>query len=209
MTQPHLAPVPDEGLFLYPIASADRLDGNSFVKWQHHRWLSSSMHLMASFEVKGMARDLFDLAQTQSPPGTLPQDRVEIARMLRTDPHHFESLCRHTHGPLRGWRPCITDQGELRLYHRTVLEQVQDAFDRRESKALANNAKAVKARRERLVEGLKKAGCIDALLQDEVLIARMDDWLELNWRKRRDALAYDRVLTVAKREGWLGARSQL
>ena len=200
---PHLSPVPDEGLFQYPISSADRLDGNSFVKWQHLRWLSSSMHLMATYEVQGMARALFDLAQTQSPPGTLPQDKVEIARMLRTDPHHFETLCRHTHGPLRGWRTCITDQGELRLYHITVLEQVQDAFDRREAKALANNAKAIKARRERMIDGLRKIGCSEALLQDDVLIARMDDWLELNWRKRRDPIAYERVLVFAKTAGWV------
>jgi hypothetical protein len=39
---------------------------------------ATALRLMASFEVKGMARDLFDLAQTQSPMGTLPRTIDEV-----------------------------------------------------------------------------------------------------------------------------------
>ena len=202
MTAPHLSPVPDDGLFLYPIAKADRLDGHSFVKWHHQRWLASDMCLMATFEVKGMCRDLFDLAQNQSPPGTLPQDKVLIARMLRCDPHAFEALCRQPFGPLRGWMPCLTDDGEVRLYHAVVLEQVQDAIDRREARVLANNQKAVKARQARLVTELRGMGCNEALLRDAVLIERMEAWLTDHWRARRGPAAYEQVLRVAGREGW-------
>lgn len=206
MTAPHLSPVPDEGLFLYPIGKADRLDGHSFYKWQHLRWLSSDSHLMATYEVQGIARALFDLAQNQSPPGTLPQDRAILARMLRIEAHHLDALCRHQHGPLSGWKACICDDGELRLYHAVVLEQVQDAFDRREAKALANNEKANRARRDRMVIALRAMGCIEDMLRDEVLIARMDDWLVANWKRRRDQAAYERVMIHAQREGWLGPR---
>lgn len=204
MTQPHLAAVASAETFVYPIPRHERLDGNSFVKWQHQRWLASDMRLMASFEVKGMARDLFDLAQTQSPPGTLPADRSVVAKLLSVEPHHFDGLCRLPYGPLRGWLPCVTDDGEIRLYHRVVLEQVRDAFDRREAKALANNAKASAARRDRLVEALRTMGCEAAMLADDVLMDRMAGWLDTNWKRRRDATAYMRVLDHAAREGWLG-----
>lgn len=202
MTAPHLSTIPDDGPFAYPIHKADRLDGHSFVKWQHQRWLASDMHLMASYEVQGMARALFDLAQNQSPPGTLPMDRVVVARMLRVDPHHFESLCRHAYGPLRGWQPCLIDDGELRLYHAVVLEQVQDAFDRREARAVANNTKAIKARQVRMISELRAMGCNEALLRDAVLIERMEAWLTDHWKARRGPSAYERVLGVAQREGW-------
>lgn len=201
-----LSAVPDDGPFSYPIAKADRLDGHSFVKWHHQRWLASESHLMASYEVQGMARALYDLAQNQSPPGTLPQDRVIIARMLRVEPHHFDSLCRHTHGPLRGWALCVADDGEIRLFHPVVLEQVQDAFDRREAKALANNEKAIRARRDRMISALRAMGCQEDMLRDTVLIERMDNWLLEHCKRRRDQPAYERALTFAQREGWLGPR---
>lgn len=203
-TVPHLTPVPDKPMFRYPIAKADRLDGHSFVKWQHQRWLASALHLMASYEVQGMARALFDLSQSQSPPGTLPQDRAVIARMLRIETHHLDSLCRHAFGPLHGWQPCICDDGEVRLYHAVVLEQVRDAFDRREAKVLANNAKAIAARRDRLVAQLRVMGCDEEMLRDDVLMDRMNGWLDANWKRRRDLAAYQTVLDHAAREGWLG-----
>jgi hypothetical protein len=131
---------------------------------------------------------------------------VQIARLLRCDAHHFEGLCRQPYGPLRGWNPCVTDDGEARLFHAVVLEQVRDAFDRREAKALANNAKAVAARRDRLVQALRAMGCDDAMLADDVLMDRMNGWLDGNWKRRRDTLAYQKVLDHAAREGWLGPR---
>jgi hypothetical protein len=137
MTRPHLTPITAAETFEYPVSARERLDGNSFVKWHHLRWLGSATFLMAGYEAQGMTRALFDLSQTQSPPGTLPRDMVQIARMLRVDHVYFEGLCRHDYGPLRGWLPCVTPEGELRLYHAVVLEQVMDAVDRREAKVLA------------------------------------------------------------------------
>lgn len=204
MSANHLVAVPNDGPFIYPIPRHERLDGNSFVKWQHHRWLASDMRLMATFEVKGMARDLFDLAQTQSPPGTLPVERGVIARLLGADAHHFDGLCRMPYGPLRGWQPCVTEDGEPRLFHPVVLEQIRDAFDRREAKALANNAKAIAARRDRMVAALRSMGCDEEMLADEVLIDRMDNWLTANWKRRREAVAYQKALDHAARQGWLG-----
>lgn len=201
---PHLAPVPDDGPFLYPIARSERLDGQTFVKWWHHRWLASELCVMASFEVKGMARDLFDLAQTQSPMGTLPPDRAVIARLLRVDTHHFENLCRQKFSPMSGWQPCITDDGESRLYHATVLEQVQDALSRREAWLASKTGAAVRERRRRLVAALREMGVSAEACADDALIERMDTWLVENWKTKRGAEAYHRVMVAAREGMWFG-----
>lgn len=201
---PHLQPVPEDGLFPYPIARAERLDGQTFVKWWHHRWLASEMHLMASFEVQGMARALFDLAQTQSPMGTLPKNLAIIARLLRVDVHAFEGLCRHAYGPLNGWRPCITDDGEVRLYHPVVLEQVKDALERREVWLQKKTDGAVKERRRRLVLALKDLGVADRVVADAALIERMDDWLSETWKAKRGPAAYHSAIIHARNMGWFG-----
>lgn len=101
----------------YPIARAVRLDGNSFVKWQHLRWLSSKTARRASWEVKGMARELFDLAQMQSPIGTLPDDDDDLADMLRVSVSRMRELRAMEFGPLRNWMPCMSE-GERRLMHK-------------------------------------------------------------------------------------------
>jgi hypothetical protein len=204
MNAPHLFPVPDDGPFLYPIDRSERLDGQTFVKWWHHRWLASEMRLMASFEVKGMVRDLFDLAQTQSPMGTLPRSLSVVARMLLVDERHFEGLCRHAYGPMNGWVPCITTDDELRLYHPVVLEQVQDALERRASWLASKSAAAVRERQRRLLAALRELKVPAAWLTDEALIERMDAWLVEHWRTKRTAEAYHRVIAKAKEEGWFG-----
>lgn len=202
---PHLAPVPDDGPFVYPIAKGERLDGQTFVKWWHHRWLASDMCIMASFEVKGMARDLFDLAQTQSPMGTLPRERSVVARLLRVDPHQFEGLCRHPFGPLNGWKPCLTDDGEPRLYHPVVLEQVQDALQRREEWIAKKSDAAVRERHRRLIAALREFKVSEAAIADRALIERMDAWLTEHWKTKRTAEAYHRVMMAAAEGRWFGA----
>jgi hypothetical protein len=204
---PHLAPVPEGGLYEYPIARSERLDGQTFVKWWHHRWLASDLCLMGSFEVKGMARDLFDLAQTQSPMGTLPRDPTVVARLLRVEAKHFADLCRLDHSPLSGWQPCITDNGEVRLFHPVVLEQVQDALNRREAWLASKSAAAVREQRRRLVAALRQLGVDARVVADESLIERMDDWLVENWKSKRGAKAYHAVMVAAMESGWFGGRS--
>lgn len=202
MPAPHLSAVPDDGPFVYPIDRSERLDGQTFVKWWHHRWLASEMRLMASFEVKGMVRDLFDLAQTQSPMGTLPRSLAIVARMLLVDERHFEGLCRHLYGPMNGWLPCVTLDGELRLYHPVVLEQVQDALERRASWLASKSAAAVREQRRRLVAALRELKVDARVVADEALIERMDDWLVENWKAKRSPKAYHAVLIEAMDRGW-------
>ena len=201
---PHLTVVDTGEPFVYPVAKSERLDGQTFVKWHHHRWLASEMHLMATFEVKGMCRDLVDLAQTQSPMGTLPLSRAIIARLLRADERHFEALCGMTYGPLAGWLHCVTEEGEPRFYHPVVLEQVQDALARRAVWLAKRSAAAVREARRRLVQALMVMGADKAVIADEALIARMDDWLNEHWRAKRGAEAYQRVMAHAGANKWFG-----
>ncbi|MPL79253.1 hypothetical protein SDC9_25129 [bioreactor metagenome] len=186
----------------YPIGRDERLDAHSFVKWWHHRWLSSRTFRLASWETQGMARALFDMSQTESPIGTLPDDDDELAVMLRVERRRIGELRRAEFGPFRGWRRCRCGD-EVRLMHPVVLEQVRDALDRREAREMSREAAAVRKRRERLRDGLGKLGLSDAILGSDLLIERMDEWMLANVRGRRDGQSYGAALLHARRERWL------
>ena len=200
--KPQLQLINSGDVFEYPVARGERLDGQTFVKWWHHRWLACEMYLMASFEVKGMARDLFDLAQTQSPMGTLPRSEAILARLLRVEERHFGALCRQDYSPINGWLPCITLEGEARLYHPVVLEQVQDALARRQAWLASKSAAAVRERQRRLIAALRDMGVHASVVGDEALIDRMDQWLVDNWKTKRGAECYHRVMEAAKAGLW-------
>lgn len=203
IARPQLTAVTDAALEPYPIDRAERLDAHAFVKWQHHRWLASRTFKLASWEVQGMARALFDLAQTESPVGTLPNDDEELAIMLRVEPRRLRELRKQDFGPLRGWRPCLCGN-EVRLMHPVVLEQVQDALERREIRQMSTEKKAEYQRIKRLREGLASIGLGPEALADEVLISRMDAWLCEKRPGRRTRAAYEDVMVQAQRAGWLG-----
>lgn len=186
----------------YPIDRTTRLDGHSFVKWAHIRWLSSAMCKRATWEAKGMARELFDLAQLESPIGTLPDDDEELALMLRVDLHRMRELRAMRFGPLRNWSPCLSD-GERRLMHKVVLEQVRDALERREVHELSKEEKAAYQRVKRLREALAKMGTAADVLADDVLIGRMDEWLKAHCRGNRRQQHYDAAMLQAVNAGWV------
>jgi hypothetical protein len=198
--------VESSSLPVYPISREDRLDGHAFVKWWHHRWISSRTFKLASWEAQGMARALFDMAQSESPIGTLPDHDDELAVMLRIDARRIAELRRQEFGPFRGWAPCLCE-GEVRLMHPVVLEQVQDALDRREVRGLSKAAAAERQRLKRLRAGLAQIeGLAPAAAADDVLVKRMDDWLLVNRRGRRDQAAYKAAFVHAARMGWCGGR---
>lgn len=207
MTRPaHVQVVgPVDALEVYPVGRDERLDGHSFLKWGHHRWLASRTFKMASWEAQGMAFALFNMAQVESPPGTLPDDADELAVMLRTTPRRVAELRQQEFGPFRGWRRCLCG-GEVRLMHPVVLEQVRDAMDRRDTRELSKEAKAEYARLKRLREALAGMKIDASVIADDVLIRRMDLWLCENRRGRRDGAAYEAVVMQAAREGWFKAR---
>lgn len=187
----------------YPIAAGARLDGNGFVKWQHSRWLNSTSFRKMSWEAQGMARALFDIAQMETPVGTLPDDDDELAFMLRLDVRRMRELRQMEFGPLRHWVRCRAGE-QVRLMHPVVLEQVQDALERRETASLSKEAKAEFQRLKRLREALAEAGLDKAVIADEVLVRRMDEWLQQNHRGNRTKLAYQTAIIHARSARWFG-----
>lgn len=200
----HLRPV-DQSLPEYPVARDVRLDGHSFTKWQHLRWMSSKSFKLSSWEVQGMARALFDLSQLESPVGTLPDDDDELAIMLRVDARRVAELRKLDFGPLRNWQRC-TSEGEVRLMHPVVLSQVQDALERREIHELSKEEKAAYARLKRMKEALAGMGLSAEARADDRLMGRMDDWLRETCKGNRKAYHYEAALTHAVAQGWVGRR---
>ncbi|RWR31343.1 hypothetical protein D2T31_04915 [Sinirhodobacter populi] len=183
-----------------------RLENHFFVAWHFSRWLNSEMHLCATYEVQGIARALFDLAHMQSPTGTLPDDDVQLSRLLRLDIMRWRELRAMEFGPLRGWfRVRCGDR--IRLAHRVVIEVLSDAMQRRDERERVAGEKAVAMRLKRLRDGLRGLGLNDRALADNVLIERMDEWLLEHVSGQRRVPAYERVLAFAKQQGWFGRPS--
>ena len=199
----HLIAVPDTGLPEYPIARDVRLDGNSFVKWHGARWLSSRTFKLCTWEVQGMLRALFDLCQNESPIGTLPDDDAELAHMLRVDMRRLRELRQMEFGPLRNWVRCLSGN-EVRLMHPVVLEQVQDAIDRRALAVLSKEAKAVAVRLERLRKAMLAEGLSKEVIADEILVGRLDEYLEREHKGNRTKAAYRSALLEAMKNRWMG-----
>jgi len=204
----HLQPVAGTELPDYPIAREERLPELAFVKWVPSRWLNSSGHIKCSYEVQGMARALFDIATAQSPIGTLPDDDEELAKLLRLDHGHWVTMrALRDRGPLRNWQRCRSE-GEVRLMHHVVTEQLLDVLARRETRELSRAAQAEAKRFDRLAQGLKGIGVDPAVTQDGILLKRMDDWLVATWRGNRTMAAYMAAIEQAVHEGWIAGQAR-
>lgn len=191
----------------YPLPRDLRMPTHYFVPWWHNRWLNSSLHLKGSYEVQGVALALYCLAQNQSPLGTLPHDDALLARLLRMELPRWRDLCRAEVSPLHGWY--LADcGGEVRWAHPVVLEMVIEARDRAEVRKMSNEERAVQKRVERLRKALEEMGVDRSILADRVALEAMDEWLEVNWKKRRNALAYARLLNWAAQSGLLSGASK-
>jgi hypothetical protein len=198
-----LKPVPAAGLPEYPIPRSERLPELSFIKWQSSRWLASRGSTSCTYEVQGVARALFDLALAQSPIGTLPDNDEDLSALLRLPQPQWQALRGlGDRGPLRNWHPCISD-GEVRLMHRVVTQELEDVLHRREARELSKEAAAEAKRMKRLAEGMVRAGMAPSAAEDMILMDRINAWLGANWSANRSAVAYARAYDHAVRQGWL------
>jgi len=170
---------------VYPVDRDERLEGHYFTKFWHDRWLNSQLHLTATLEVQACALNLFFLSQKQTPVGTLPDDDAILAKLLRID--------------LALWRDLRTRRI---LNHPVVTEVVLDAIARREARETSNSQKAVYQRLRRLREALGGLGCSKAVLANDLLIERLDEWLLHHCHGRRTHSAYGRALQHAAADGW-------
>lgn len=181
----HLRAIETGDLPEYPEDLCDPSGANDyFTKFWHDRWLSSRLHLTASLEVQAAALNLFFYARKQIPIGSLPRDPRMLTRLLRVTDSQWHQLMDQEITPLHGWHEYRHGDSVV-LGHAVVIEVALDALDRREARKMANDDKAVRERRRRLVGTLRQCGVTEAALKDWALVCWLDDWLEANHRGQR------------------------
>lgn len=185
MKHVHLQPVDPVDLEDYPEALSDpALANDYFTKFWHSRWLSSRLHLSASLAVQGAALNLFFLARSQTPVGSLPRDQRLLARLLRISDVEWGHLMAEDITPLHGWR-AYRFGDDVVLGHAVVIEVAIDAMDRREARKQSTEERAVRERRRRLVPMLRTVGLDARACADATLVGWLDDWLIANHHGQR------------------------
>lgn len=191
----------------YPLDQDVRLSSHYFTMIEHHRWLNSALRLSSGLEVQGAALNLYFIAQSQTPVGTLPDDDAILSRLLYTDLVTWQALRNRPFGALHHWTRCRCGS-EIRLMHPVVLEGVLNALNRRETREASKDDRAVVARMQRLKEALVKMGCAKDVVGDDVLLERMEAWLFEHWKRRRTPEAYIAVLEYASKMKWFGGSAR-
>ncbi len=115
---------------LYPISSAERLDSHYFVPWNLKRWRGSDFRRFGydDPEMGWFGRELFDIAQDETPIGTLPCDDEALAFLLRIPVSRWRDLNSRVVSPLHGWHRVQCDNGQVRLAHPVVTEIAMTAL---------------------------------------------------------------------------------
>lgn len=173
----HLAAVPGPELPVYPIGAAERLSSHSWFAFDYVRWDQSAFRVRADLEVRGAFLELLCAAQKGTPVGTLPVEDDLLAHAAGVSLDVWRLLLRRPISPLYGWHRCLCDNGEVRLYHRVVLEVVQEAVKGR-SRWLEHAA--AERERKRLTDLPKKVlrgGGSERMAADQTYILRLDQYL--------------------------------
>lgn len=165
----------DAGLPVYPYGAEDRLDSHHFVPWERRRWLNSGMRLQGTPECRAIFLDLIWISYDQSPIGTLPADKVMLAKLTMIDRDHFSALCALPFGPLHKWEHCECEGGEVRLFHPMVLSTLNDAMARREDYRAKSEAASAARRLLRLRATL--TGYNADLGKNDAAVRFIDHWL--------------------------------
>jgi len=177
-TPPSLKVIADtNSLFVYPIASNERLDAHSWFTFLRTRWMGSDFRVRADLDVKGAFWELIAAAHGQSPVGTLPVDEDLLADKAYVSLDTWRKLVARPVGPLYGWKPCRCDTGEIRLYHEVVLEVVQDAVKGRRRKMEGAEAERERKRLKELPNRILLAGGSERQAADEAYKSRLDQYL--------------------------------
>lgn len=190
----------------YPIQSDFRLN-NWFLRWESGRWLNSRTYLDADPEVGYAYLNLIFISQEQFPIGTLPADRRHLAKLLHVPVDVFEALTRRDPSPLMHWEPCVTDRGEVRLMHPVVRDMLLDQIADREKREERISADAERKRFDRLRQAMLASGFDKAVVSDDVLLRRLDQWLNENEKGNRTKRAYDRAFMFAARQKWFASHA--
>ncbi len=187
----------------YPLEASSRSIFMPFLMFYHDRWLNSDLRTMASMEVQGCALNLFFIAQKQSPLGTLPNNDELLAAYLKLDLRRWRELRALEFNPLHKWHPCRCGD-EIRLMHPVVTEVAVYASTRSEQRVVSGASAAVRTRLRRMREALAGLGCGPAVLKDDVLMERMDQWMVEHVKGQRRSGGYQRALEHAAAQKWFG-----
>lgn len=187
------------GLFVYPIPAAERLESHFFITFHHRRWLNSDFRNLSDRDVRAVGFDLICVAQDQAPVGTLPVDERLLAKLTGESLDDWRRLCQRPVGPLYGWRQCVTDEGEVRLYHPVVLKIAQDALGLRDDHLDKKAADRERKRLKDLPSQIIRAGGSTRMAEDEALVVRLDQVLldHFGGRQRRPGVVREALEWMA------------
>jgi len=183
-------------MFEYPIPTALRLSGHSWVAFDYVRWDRSTFRIRADLEVKGVFLDLLGASQKETPVGTLPVEEDLQADAANVTLDVWRRLMARPISPLYGWRQCLCDDGSIRLYHPVVLEVVQDALKYKLRNAQRAESDRERKRLEDLPAQVLRAGCSKAMSEDQGFILQLDQYLieHLPMGRNRTALVVRRAI---------------
>lgn len=198
--------IDDEAMPNYPDDLIDvRMTSDYFTVFWHDRWLNSELCLKAKMDVQGAALNLFFIARKQNPIGSLPDDDLMLAKLLRIDAEQWHDLKHRRISPLHNWQH-YNARGKIILGHPVVIEVAQDALHRRESREAASTEKATNLRLDRLRRSMADIRVSKGVLADQSLIERLDVWLLEHHKGQRRMPRFEASLNAAlrhaEREGW-------
>lgn len=163
-------------IFEYPIPKGERLDSHHFIAWKFDWWLHSEFRLRAEKDVRAIGFDLFCIAQKENPVGTLPQDELILARLTGESLEEWRRLMDRPITPLHNWKPCKCSNGEVRLYHETVLNVAEDALSLKKKHYAANARSRERKRLHDLKLMIERIGA-KQLLGNEGYLEALDAWI--------------------------------
>ncbi|PIE10038.1 MAG: hypothetical protein CSA72_10515 [Rhodobacterales bacterium] len=164
----------------YPISAAERLDSHWFVQWNLRRWRGSEFRRLAyeDPEVGFYGRELFDLAQDESPIGTLPCDDEALAFLLRMAPSQWRELAGRDVSPLHGWHRVMCDNGQIRLAHPVVTEVAKEALDGKRRNATKNADDRMRKRLGTIAGHLRAIPGTGQMAEQEERLNAISDWID-------------------------------
>ena len=174
---PSFALVGSTDLPLYPVSASERLATHSWFAFDYVRWDQSAFRVRADLDVRGAFLELICAAQKGTPVGTLPVDEDLLAHAAGVPLDLWRRLCQRPIGPLYGWQRCLCDNGEVRLFHKVVLEVVQDAVKGRAKYLASSAADRERKRLADLPRQIIRAGGSQRMAEDQAYVLRLDQYL--------------------------------
>lgn len=180
--------IEDDEVEFYPLRLGETLTSSDWVEVRYHRLLGSRWRAVMAARSPDAGFFGFILwfeSLRQDPAGTLPDDELELAQLagLGGDPERWRALrgCGAGEGALYGWRPCLVETAGpepiRRLWHRTILDVVQQTLSRTRGRQAASAAGGRRVRLSRIRRHLPATGLSRKAVESDVMVEAVDAWL--------------------------------